>query len=188
MNESPPVALDGKTALVTGAARRIGAEICRTLHAQGMRIAIHYRGSADDAISLADDLNAARADSARTFQGDLIETGTASGLIEAVVGWAGELDVLVNNASTFYPTPLGEIDEAAWVDLTGSNLKAPLFLSQAAAPHLQAAVGSIVKVGPPLSCSGPSSGSPGAPRPNRAPDSSLTSASLGPCRSRACLR
>jgi pteridine reductase len=146
MNEFPPVVLDGKTALVTGAARRIGAEICRTLHSQGMRIAIHYRGSADDARLLADDLNAARPDSAQTFQGDLIEAGTTSGLIEAVIGWAGGLDVLVNNASTFYPTPLGDIDEAAWVDLTGSNLKAPLFLSQSAAPHLQAAGGSIVNI------------------------------------------
>ena len=138
--------IDGRTALVTGAARRIGAEICRTLHAQGMRVAIHCRGSVREARALADELNAARPGSARHFRADLIETGAPEALIDEVVGWADTLDVLVNNASTFYPTPLGTIDEGAWTDLVGSNLKAPLFLSQAAAPHLRRARGSIVNI------------------------------------------
>jgi pteridine reductase len=138
--------LGGKTALVTGSARRIGAAIVRALHQAGMRVAIHYRGSADEARSLCNDLVSARADSARVFQADLIQPGEPGRLIDEVCAWAGSLDLLVNNASTFYPTPLGSIDEACWTDLVGSNLKAPLFLSQAAAPHLRSVSGNIVNI------------------------------------------
>lgn len=136
----------GETALVTGASRRIGATIARKLHESGMRVAIHYRGSADDAAALCCELNDERPDSAETFQADLVEKGAPATLIEEVIEWSGTLAVLVNNASTFYPTPLGEIDETSWEDLVGSNLKAPLFLAQSAAPHLKVGGGSIVNI------------------------------------------
>ncbi len=138
--------LDNKVVLVTGAARRIGAAIVTRLHDNGARIAIHYRGSADDAGDLAARLNAEREDSAKTFQADLLNTDTLPELVKDVADWGGGLDVLVNNASTFYPTPVGEITQAHWDDLVGSNFKAPLFLSQAAVPYLKAAGGSIVNI------------------------------------------
>jgi pteridine reductase len=111
-----------------------------------MRVAIHYRGSADEALALCAELNDSRPDSAKVFQADLIETGAPERLVEEVLSWAGTLDLLVNNASTFYPTPLGNIDEDSWTDLVGSNMKAPLFLSQAAAPHLRSAAGNIINI------------------------------------------
>ena len=135
-----------KVVLVSGAARRIGAAIVTRLHAEGARVAIHYRGSADEADALCSDLNAGRADSAQTFRGDLLDTNYLPQLVADVVAWGGGLDVLVNNASTFYPTPVGTITESHWDDLVGSNFKAPLFLSQAAAPHLRAARGAIVNI------------------------------------------
>ncbi len=138
--------LDGKVVLVTGAARRIGAAIVTRLQQNGARVAIHYRGSADEAEALAARLNAEREDSATTIQADLLDTAALPGLIERVVDWGGRLDVLVNNASTFYPTPVGEITEEHWTDLIGSNFKAPLFLSQAAAPHLRDSNGTIVNL------------------------------------------
>ena len=138
--------LDNKVVLVSGAARRIGAAIVTRLHAEGARVAIHYRGSADEADALCSDLNAGRADSAQTFRGDLLDTNYLPQLVADVVAWGGGLDVLVNNASTFYPTPVGTITESHWNDLVGSNFKAPLFLSQAAAPHLRAARGAIVNI------------------------------------------
>lgn len=138
--------LDGKVVLVTGAARRIGAAIVTRLQQNGARVAIHYRGSADEAEALAAKLNASREDSAATFQADLIETAALPGLVEQVVRWGGRLDVLVNNASTFYPTPFGEITEEHWTDLVGSNFKAPLFLSQAALPQLRSNLGAIVNI------------------------------------------
>ena len=138
--------LDGKVALVTGSARRIGAEIVRTLHADGARVAIHYRGSADDACALADELNGGRADSAAVFRADLLDTASLPDLASAVLSWAGRIDVLVNNASSFYPTPIGEISETAWDDLIGSNLKGPLFLSQACLPALREARGVIINL------------------------------------------
>ena len=138
--------LDNKVVLVSGAARRIGAAIVTRLHAEGARVAIHYRGSADEADALCSDLNAGRADSAQTFRGDLLDTNYLPQLVADVVAWGGGLDVLVNNASTFYPTPVGTITESHWDDLVGSNFKAPLFLSQAAAPHLRAARGAIVNI------------------------------------------
>jgi pteridine reductase len=139
-------ALAGKTVLITGGARRVGAEIARTLHASGARVAIHYRRSARDAQALAAELNAARRDSASTFAADLLDTEALPRLIEAVLAACGRLDVLVNNASTFYATPVGSITVAQWDDLLGTNLKAPLFLSQAAAPALRANRGLILNL------------------------------------------
>jgi pteridine reductase len=138
--------LKGYTALVTGAARRVGAEIATQLHAAGADVGIHYRSSGEDATRLVAHLNGLRPDSAAAFQADLLDTASLPGLIAAVVDWGGGLDILVNNASTFYPTPLGEITEADWDDLVGSNFKAPLFLSQAAAPSLRERRGSIVNI------------------------------------------
>lgn len=139
MNASPVV-------LVTGGARRVGAEIVRQMHGAGCRVAIHCRRSGDEAQALADQLNAVRADSAAVFAADLLAVGCLPGLINEVVAHFGRLDALVNNASSFFRTPLGQIDEAAWHDLVGSNLKAPLFLAQAAAAHLAAAGGSVVNI------------------------------------------
>ncbi|MEM9208583.1 MAG: pteridine reductase [Pseudomonadota bacterium] len=138
--------LEGQTALVTGSARRIGAEIVRQLHGDGARVAIHHRSSVVDAERLRDELNAVRPDSAEIFAADLLETETLQDLVEAVVGWSGHLDILINNASSFYPTPIGSVTESNWRDLVGSNLKAPLFLTQAAHPHLRARNGRVVNI------------------------------------------
>ncbi|MDH4048028.1 MAG: pteridine reductase [Gammaproteobacteria bacterium] len=146
MSEFSGPSLAGKTALITGAARRIGAAIARRLHIAGADVAIHYRGSAKEAEELADSFNQSRAASARVFQSDLLRHDAPSALVAAVVDWAGGLDVLVNNASSFYPTPVGDITEEQWNDLIGSNLKAPLFLSQAASPYLKKGLGCIVNI------------------------------------------
>lgn len=138
--------LNGKVVLVTGAARRIGAAIVTRLHEHGAVVAIHYRSSAKDADALAGRLNKKRSDSAATFQADLLDMRQIPQLIAAVCEWRGRLDGLVNNASTFYPTPVGSITEAHWEDLMGSNLKVPLFLSQAAAPELEKRNGAIVNI------------------------------------------
>ena len=138
--------LDGKVILVTGAARRIGAAIVTRLHENGARVAIHYRGSAAEAAALAGSLNKIRPESAAPFQADLLDNEQIAPLIDAVVAWGGRLDGLINNASTFYPTPIGTITEDHWTDLMGSNLKAPLFLSQAAVPHLRLQQGAIVNL------------------------------------------
>jgi pteridine reductase len=143
MNEN---GFEDKLVLVTGAARRIGAAIVTRLHANGARVAIHYRGSAHEAESLASRLNEQRPGSANTFQADLLDTASVPGLVADVVAWGGRLDALVNNASTFYPTPVGTITEKEWDDLVGSNFKAPLFLSQAATPPLRDAGGAIVNI------------------------------------------
>ncbi len=138
--------LDGRVALVTGAARRIGAAIARRLHGAGADVVIHYRGSAEEAESLAAALNETRQNSATTVQADLLDTASLPGLVKRIVSRHGHLDILVNNASTFYPTPVGEITEDQWNDLIGTNLKAPLFLSQAAAAELSARSGVIVNL------------------------------------------
>ena len=138
--------LTGKTVLITGGARRVGATIARTLHGAGANLVIHYRNSKGDAASLADEFNAARAKSAATIQADLLDVGKLPALVEFTVERFGALDVLVNNASTFYPTKIGEITPKAWDDLMGSNLKAPLFLSQAAAPALKKSRGLIINI------------------------------------------
>ncbi|MCU0761256.1 MAG: pteridine reductase [Steroidobacteraceae bacterium] len=141
-----PGSLAGRVVLVTGGAQRVGAEIVRTLHAAGARVAIHYNRSAAQAEALAAHLNAARAASALTLCADLLEVARLHELVESTTRAFGRLDVLVNNASTFYPTPLGEITEAHWNDLLGSNLKAPLFLSQAAASALRLSRGLILNI------------------------------------------
>lgn len=138
--------LTGQVALITGAARRIGAAIAARLHGAGANVAIHYRGSMAEASALAAALNAQRADSAAVFQADLLDTGRLGELVETVTAWQGRLDILVNNASSFYPTPLGTVTEEQWQDLVGSNLKGPLFLSQAALEPLRAARGAIVNM------------------------------------------
>jgi len=141
-----PGPLQGKTVLVTGAARRVGAVIARTLHAAGANLVMHYRSSADDATALAQELNALRPTSAALAECDLLEIAQLPTLVETAVTQFGGLDILVNNASTFYPTPLGDITEMDWDDLIGTNLKAPLFLAQAAAPRLREAQGLIVNL------------------------------------------
>lgn len=132
--------------LISGGARRVGAEIARQLHAAGARLVVHYRSSASEAESLAASLNATRADSVATVQADLLEPGAAERLVAAALAIHGRLDGVVNNASSFFPTPLGQIDETAWNDLIGSNLKAPLFIAQAAAPYLKANGGCVVNI------------------------------------------
>ena len=138
--------LNDKVILVTGAARRIGAAIVTRLQQNGARVAIHYRGSSSEAEKLAAALNNGRPGSAKTFQADLLDNEAIAALVRKVVGWGGRLDGLVNNASTFYPTPIGEISAEAWDDLVGSNFKAPLFLSQEAVPHLVESSGSIINI------------------------------------------
>jgi len=139
-------ALRGRVALITGAARRVGAEIARTLHAAGAGILIHYRSSAAAAIALSEELNRARAHSAAIFAAQLLEPEAPDKLLAATLLEFGRLDILINNASSFYPTPVGQITLAQWDDLIGSNLKAPLFLSQAAAPSLRAQRGLIINM------------------------------------------
>jgi pteridine reductase len=138
--------LDGKWALITGAGRRVGACIARTLHTQGANVVIHYKGSAAPASALAQELNAARAGSAFTKQCDLLENDALARMVSEIIARTRRLDVLVNNASSFYPTPVGSITIAQWEDLIGTNLRAPLFLSQAAVPHLRATQGAIVNL------------------------------------------
>ena len=138
--------LAGKTVLITGGARRVGSAIVRQMHAAGANVVIHYRKSANEAAELSDQLNATRPKSVVIFQADLLELGKLPTLVEFAVRTFGSLDVLVNNASTFYATKIGEITPAAWDDLMGSNLKAPLFLSQAAAPALRKSRGLILNI------------------------------------------
>ena len=138
--------LQGKVALVTGAARRIGAAIARRLHASGANVIVHHRGADEDAVQLEKELNAARAGSALRVKGDLLAPIAPKAVISAALDRWQRLDLLVNNASAFYPTPVGAIEAGHWEELVGSNLRAPVFLSQAAAPHLAAAHGSIVNI------------------------------------------
>ena len=122
--------------LVTGGARRIGAALVESLHEAGMQTAIHYRESHGDAEHLAGKLNQKRPGSTSIHQGDLDDCTTPSRLIDEVVEHHGGLDVLINNASSFYPTPIADTTPSQWENLLATNLKAPYFLSQAAAPHL----------------------------------------------------
>jgi pteridine reductase len=132
--------------LITGGARRVGAAIGRMLHGAGANLVVHYRKSANEVAQLADELNGARAKSVVTFQADLLDLSKLPPLVEFAVRSFGSLDVLVNNASTFYPTKIGEITPAAWDDLMGTNLKVPLFLAQAAAPALKKSSGLILNI------------------------------------------
>jgi pteridine reductase len=138
--------LAGKVVLITGGAKRVGAATARMLHASGARVMLHYRSARAEAQALAESLNDLRADSAATAQADLLNMGALPELVKSTVARFGGLDVLINNASSFYPTPVGSIGAADWDDLVGTNLKAPLFLSQAAAAHLKKAAGCIVNI------------------------------------------
>ncbi len=138
--------LNDKTALVTGGARRVGAAICRRLHGAGANIVVHCNQSLHEAQALVHELNGQRPGSAIVMQADLLEAGALPALVQRTVSAFGGLDVLVNNASSFYATPIGAIDERAWDDLMGTNLKAPLFLAQAAAPELRRNQGCIVNI------------------------------------------
>jgi pteridine reductase len=138
--------LAGKAALVTGAARRVGAAIARALHAAGASLVLHYRSSGEEAAALERELNGLRPGSATLAQCDLLDSGAVKDLARiAATAFAG-LDILVNNASSFYPTPLGDIEEDDWNDLIGTNLKAPLFLAQAASQALRERGGLIVNI------------------------------------------
>src|SRR5262245_592163 len=138
--------LQGKAVLITGAARRVGATIARLLQAAGANVMIHYRHSEAEAHALASELNSLRGGSVALVQGDLLEIKKLDKLVDATLKTFGQLDVLINNASTFYPTPVGEITEDHWEDLLGTNLKVPLFLAQAAAPALRATHGLVLNV------------------------------------------
>ncbi|MBZ4040059.1 pteridine reductase [Novilysobacter selenitireducens] len=133
-------------ALVTGSARRIGAAIARALHAAGYDLALHYRSSSDDVDALAAELERARPGSTVRLQADLAEFDRLPELVARTVGRFGRLDALVNNASGFFPTPVGEATPAQWDALFATNARAPLFLAQAAAPHLARNGGAIVNL------------------------------------------
>ncbi len=138
--------LEGKTALVTGGAARLGAMSARFLHAAGAHLVIHYRSSSDAARLLQSELEAQRPHSVTLLQGDLLETATLPHLVERALEATGRLDILLNNASNYFPTPLGEVTESDWQQLFGVNAKAPFFLSQAAAPALREHQGCIINM------------------------------------------
>lgn len=138
--------LRDRVLLITGGARRVGAATARLLHAAGADVLVHYRSSSAAAVALADELNRARPGSAAIHEADLLRPEAPDDLVGSVLRRFGRLDLLINNASSFYPTPVGTITAAQWDDLLGSNLKAPLFLSQAAAPALRAARGLIINM------------------------------------------
>jgi len=138
--------LTGKVVLITGGARRIGATVGRVLHELGMNLVIHYRHSEIDARALQAELQEKRENSVLLLQADLLHVAKLNRMVQQIIEHYGRLDVLINNASSFYPTPLGDVTEDQWDDLIGSNLKAPFFLAQAAAPHLTHAQGCIVNM------------------------------------------
>ena len=138
--------LEGKAVLVTGGARRVGAAIARRLHAAGANVLLHYRDSEADAASLATELNAAREKSAATVKAELLAPIAPKALVAAALEHFGRLDVLVNNASSFFPIAVGAIEASHWEELIGSNLRAPLFIAQEAAPQLARQQGSIVNI------------------------------------------
>lgn len=138
--------LSGKVALITGAARRVGAEIAQILHKEGMNIVLHYNTSMEEAVKLCQQLNEAREHSASSIRADLQHVDSEKALVmQALKVWQ-RLDVVVNNASRFYRTNMGEVTDFAWNDLIQSNLKAPFFLSQAAAPYLKKSKGVILNI------------------------------------------
>ncbi|MDG2296722.1 MAG: pteridine reductase [Gammaproteobacteria bacterium] len=135
-----------KWVLITGGAKRIGARIARTLHAQDMNLVIHFNTSSDDANELCSELNSIRNDSAIAIGANLTNPDEVESLIKKVIERTGQLDVLINNASTFYPTPIEDITLDDWDNLVGTNLKAPLFLCKYAAPHIKKSKGSIINM------------------------------------------
>ena len=138
--------MHGKVVLITGGAKRVGAAICRRLHAAGANLMLHYRASAGEARLLQAELNHARASSVALIQADLLDVAKLPSLVEQTLATFGRLDALVNNASSFFPTPIGDITPALWDDLVGTNLRAPTFLSQAAALPLKRSQGAIVNI------------------------------------------
>ncbi len=138
--------MEHKVALITGAARRIGAKTARVLHAKGMNIILHCRNSLSEAEQLATDLNQSRANSATVIQADLHDINALGQLAEEALQYWGRLDLLVNNASSFYETPFSEVTEAQWDELLGSNLKAPFFLSKAVSAALKESQGGIINI------------------------------------------
>lgn len=138
--------MQGKVILVTGGGKRVGAAICRKLHSAGANIALHYRTSSAEALALRDELNALREGSATAFAADLLDLPALPRLVGQVIERFGRLDAVVNNASSFYATPLEEVDENQWHDLLGTNLRAPLFLAQAGAHELRHRQGCIVNI------------------------------------------
>lgn len=138
--------MQGKVVLITGGAKRLGATICRRLHVAGASLMLHYRSSAGEARLLQAELNHQRKDSVALIQADLLDLGKLPSLIDQTVQIFGRLDALVNNAASFYPTPVGEITADDWETLIGANLRAPLFIAQAAAPALKKAQGAIVNI------------------------------------------
>ena len=138
--------LQNKIVLITGGAKRVGATICRELHSHGANLMIHYNTSKQEAKALQAELNLQRTDSVSIIQADLLNTPIASSLIKEVTQRFGKLDILINNASTYEPTEIGNINEDNWNDLIGSNLKAPMFLAQAAAKILKESHGCIINI------------------------------------------
>jgi len=138
--------LTDKVALITGGAQRVGAMTARLLHAAGANLVIHYRNSRQPALALQSELNDIRKNSVILIQADLLEIANLPAIIKKCIEQWGRLDILVNNASSFYPTPIGKVTENDWNDLIGSNMKAPFFLSQAAAPHLRQQKGCIISI------------------------------------------
>lgn len=138
--------LSDKVVLVTGGAKRIGAAIARQFHAADARLMLHYNAGQREAHALQAELNRVRPESVATVQADLNHLAALPEIVKAVMTRFGRLDVVVNNASTFYPTPMGDITDDAWSDLMGVNVRAPLFLSQAAAPYLRKTAGCIVNI------------------------------------------
>lgn len=146
MSDSTENSLENKVILITGGAKRVGAAICRMLHAGGAKLMIHYRQSASEARALQAELNLQRPNSVAIIHGDLLNLAVLPKLVQETVQHFGRLDVLINNASSYYATELGDIGDDQWQDLIGSNLKAPLFLSQAAAAELAKTKGCIVNI------------------------------------------
>ncbi len=138
--------MQGKVVLITGGAKRVGAAICRRLHNAGASLMLHYRASAGEARLLQVELNHVRANSVALIQADLLDLAKLPKLVEQTLHTYGRLDALVNNASSFFQTPVGDITAEAWEDLIGTNLRAPLFLAQAAAPALRKSQGAIVNI------------------------------------------
>ena len=138
--------LNNKVVLITGGAKRVGAAICRELHAHGASLMIHYKTSITEARALQAELNLQRSNSVAIIQGDLLNIAVLPSLVSETVKQFGHLDILINNASTYYPTEIGKITEENWHDLMGSNLKAPMFLAQAAAVELRKNYGCIVNI------------------------------------------
>jgi pteridine reductase len=136
----------GEVVGVTGGAKRVGAAIARRLHREGAKLMVHYRGSEREAKSLRAELNAARPESVALVQADLLDAAGLPEIVKNTLGRFERLDALVNNASAFFPTPVGDMTPANWETLVGANLRAPLFLSQAAAPHLKKTGGAIVNI------------------------------------------